>query len=155
MNQARENPACLVFCPLYHRDQSMGYTAMNLGNGTGAALYPVLMLLNGEGIEIPKPVWYEVFVTYMGENGQAAFALVQQLRQDGIRADLDHCGRSLKAQFKYANKTGAPITAVIGEEEAANGAVKLKRMSDGEEKTVAVADVCEAVRELGGFPIAP
>jgi histidyl-tRNA synthetase len=84
----------------------------------------------------------------MGENRPAAFALVQQMRKAGIRADLDHCGRSLKAQFKYANKTGAPITAVIGDEEAANGTVKLKRMADGEEKTVAVADVCEAVKEM-------
>ena len=123
--------------------------------GFGMGLERVLMLLNSEGIEIPKPAWYEVFVTYMGANRQAAFALVQQLRQAGIRADLDHCGRSLKAQFKFANKTGAPITAVIGDEEAANGTVKLKRMEDGEEKTVAMGNVCEAVSKLGGFPIAP
>ena len=116
--------------------------------GFGMGLERVLMLLNSEGIEIPKPVWYEVFVTYMGANRPAAFALVQQLRQAGIRADLDHCGRSLKAQFKFANKTGAPITAVIGDEEAANGTVKLKRMADGEEKTIAVAEVCDAVREM-------
>jgi len=123
--------------------------------GFGMGLERVLMLLNSEEIEIPKPAWYEVFVTYMGANRQAAFALVQQLRQAGIRADLDHCGRSLKAQFKFANKTGAPITAVIGDEEAANGTVKLKRMADGEEKTVAMGNVCEAVSKLGGFPIAP
>ena len=116
--------------------------------GFGMGLERVLMLLESEGIEIRKPAWYEVFVTYMGENRQAAFTLVQQLRRAGIRADLDHCGRSLKAQFKYANKTGAPVTAVIGDEEAANGTVKLKRMSDGEEKTVAVADVCETAKEL-------
>jgi len=116
--------------------------------GFGMGLERVLLLLNSEGIEIPKPVWYEVFVTYMGANRPAAFALVQQLRQAGIRADLDHCGRSLKAQFKFANKTGAPITAVIGDEEAANGTVKLKRMADGEEKTIAVAEVCDAVREM-------
>ena len=118
------------------------------GIGFGMGLERVLMLLKNEGIEIPKPLWYEVFVTYMGENRPAAFALVQQLRKAGIRADLDHCGRSLKAQFKYANKTGAPITAVIGDEEAANGTVKLKRMADGEEKTVAAADTCEAVKEF-------
>ena len=97
---------------------------------------------------IPRPEWYEVFVTYMGENRQAAFSLVQQLRRAGIRADMDHCGRSLKAQFKYANKTGAPFTAVIGDEEAANGTVKIKRMADGEEKTVSVTEACDAVRQM-------
>ena len=116
--------------------------------GFGMGLERVLMLLDSEGIVIPRPEWYEVFVTYMGENRQAAFSLVQQLRRAGIRADMDHCGRSLKAQFKYANKTGAPFTAVIGDEEAANGTVKIKRMADGEEKTVFVTEACDAVRQM-------
>lgn len=47
LQEMRKNTTCLVFCPLYYRDRSFGYVAMNLGNGTGAALYPVLMLLNG------------------------------------------------------------------------------------------------------------
>ncbi len=116
--------------------------------GFGMGLERVLMLLDSEGIEIPKPEWYEVFVTYMGENQQKAFALVQQLRAAGIKADMDHVGRSLKAQFKYANKTGAPVTAVIGDDEAANGTVKLKRMSDGTEKTVKVEEAAKAVKDL-------
>ena len=116
--------------------------------GFGMGLERVLMLLEGEGIEIPRPAWYDVFVTYMGANGQHAFALVQQLRKAGIKADMDHCGRSLKAQFKYANKTGAPLTAVIGDDEAANGTVKIKRMADGEEKTVPVKDAVETINEM-------
>ena len=116
--------------------------------GFGMGLERVLMQLDADGVEIPKPAWYEVFVTYMGANRPQAFALVQQLRAAGIRADLDHCGRSLKAQFKYANKTGAPVTAVIGDDEAANGTVKLKRMSDGEERTVSVEDAAVAVEEM-------
>ena len=116
--------------------------------GFGMGLERVLMLLDGEGIELPKPEWYEVFVTFMGGNQQQAFKLVQQLRAVGVKADMDHVGRSLKAQFKYANKTGAPVTAVIGDDEAANGTVKLKRMSDGTEKTVGVKDAAEAIREM-------
>jgi len=118
--------------------------------GFGMGLERVLMLLESEGIDIPRPEWYEVFVTYMGNNRPLAFELVQRLRRDGIRADLDHCGRSLKAQFKYANKTGAPLTAVIGDEEAENGTVKLKRMADGEEQTVKAEEACGAVRGMLG-----
>ena len=47
LQEMRKNAVCLVFCPLYYRDRNLGYVAMNLGNGTGSALYPVLMLLNG------------------------------------------------------------------------------------------------------------
>jgi histidyl-tRNA synthetase len=108
----------------------------------------VLMLLEAEGIEISKPLQYDIFVTYMGEHRLQAFDLVRRLRQDGIRADLDHCGRSLKAQFKYANKTGAPLTAVIGDEEAANGTVKIKSMATGEETTVPVDEACGRVRTM-------
>ena len=116
--------------------------------GFGMGLERVLMLLESEGVGIPKPAWYDVFVTYMGDHRTAAFMLVQQLRQAGVKADLDHCGRSLKAQFKYANKTGAALTAVIGDEEAAGGTVKLKRMADGTEQTVPVAEAGAAVRTL-------
>ena len=118
--------------------------------GFGMGLERVLMLLDADGIVLPKPPQYDVFVTFMGAHGLRAFALVQQLRAGGIRADLDHCGRSLKAQFKYANKTGAPLTAVIGDEEAAGGTVKLKNMAGGEERTVPVSEVCGAVRNMIG-----
>lgn len=47
LKDIRKNATCLVFCPLYYRDTSLGYVVMDLGKGTGSALYPVLMLLNG------------------------------------------------------------------------------------------------------------
>ena len=47
MQQDRADAVCLVFCPLYYRDRSLGFVAMNLGKGTNTALYPILMLLNG------------------------------------------------------------------------------------------------------------
>ena len=116
--------------------------------GFGMGLERVLMLLDSEKIEIPKPVWYDVFVTYMGDNRQQAFDLVQRLRKAGIKADMDHCGRSLKAQFKYANKTGAPFTAVIGDEEAANSTVKIKRMADGTEQTIKIENAPDAIADM-------
>ena len=118
--------------------------------GFGMGLERVLMLLDAENVVIPKPDQYEVFVTYMGENRPCAFDLVQRMRRGGIRADLDHCGRSLKAQFKYANKTGALLTAVIGDEEAAAGNVKIKNMASGEEALVSIQDACEKVRAMIG-----
>jgi histidyl-tRNA synthetase len=116
--------------------------------GFGMGLERVLMLMDAEKLEIPKPVWYDVFVTFMGKHQIPAFDLVRRFRMAGIRADLDHCGRSLKAQFKYANKTGAPLTAVIGDDEAAAGSVKIKRMNDGTEMTVSYEDACDTVLRM-------
>ena len=77
MNQARGDPVCLVFCPLYHRDQSMGYTAMNLGNGTGAALYPVLMLLNGALMSL-----------YMQTNNRRSASVIERMAVHDIMTGL-------------------------------------------------------------------
>jgi len=113
--------------------------------GFGMGLERVLMLLDADGIRIPEPPRYHIFITYMGDHADAAFRLVQELRQQGVRADMDHCGRSLKAQFKYANKTGVKWNGVIGDDEAAAGTVKLRNMENGEEQTVTMADVANLV----------
>ena len=84
----------------------------------------------------------------MGDHQVEAFALVQRLREQGVRADLNHTGHSLKAQFKYANKVGTPITATLGDDEAAQGVIKLKNMQTREEQTVPMADMAQAVRAM-------
>ena len=52
LQEMRKNTSCLVFCPLYYRTLNFGYVVMELGNGTGFALYSVLMLLNGALISL-------------------------------------------------------------------------------------------------------
>ena len=108
--------------------------------GFGMGLERVLMLLDNEGVKLPEPRLCDVFVTYMGENRLAAFKLVQALRKAGLKADMDHVGRSLKAQFKYANKLNAAVTATLGDDEVAQGVVKLRDMQTREEKTVRLED---------------
>ena len=116
--------------------------------GFGMGIERLLMLLDSEGIELPRPNTLDVFVTYMGDAKLPAFQFVERLREAGVKADMDHCGRSLKAQFKFANKTGAPITATLGEEEIQQGVVKLRDMNTREEKVAPIADAAAAVREM-------
>lgn len=116
--------------------------------GFGMGIERLLMLLESEGVQLPCSDTLEVFVTYMGEAKLAAFRLVEALREAGIKADMDHCGRSLKAQFKFANKTGAPLTATLGEEELAQGVVKLRDMNTRQERVAPLAQAAEAVREM-------
>ena len=118
--------------------------------GFGMGIERVLALIDGEGIVIPKPSVYDVFVTYMGDHRLDAFRLVQSLRASGLKADMDHCSRSLKAQFKYANKTGSSVTATIGDEEAENGTVKLRNMETREEISSPLEEAAEAVRKMLG-----
>lgn len=117
--------------------------------GFGMGIERVLMLLESQGRKLPEPRTLDVFVASMGEDCRVpVFQLVQKLRAAGIKADCDHCGRSPKAQFKFANKTGAPVTAVLGGDELSQGAVKLRHMVTKEESLVPMAEAPEALREL-------
>ena len=50
-------------------------------------------------------------------------------------------GRSLKAQFKYADKTGSRYTVVIGDDEIAKGVVSLRDMQNSSQEEVKLEEV--------------
>ena len=54
----------------------------------------------------------------------------------GIACEVDHMNRSIKAQFKYADKLQAKYVAVIGGNELAQGVMNVKNMSDSTQESV-------------------
>ena len=110
LQEMRKNTTCLVFCPLYYRDRSFGYVAMNLGSGTGAALYPVLMLLNGTLMSlylqmnikrsaaiIDRMASHDIMTGLLNRRGymERAPQVMEQARREGkyftlLSADMDH-----------------------------------------------------------------
>ena len=78
---------------------------------------------------------------------QNVFAITQELRAAGIVTEADYQGRSLKAQFKQADKVGAKLILVLGGDELAAGKVKVRDMESHEEVLADLANVVEAVRE--------
>ena len=112
------------------------------GIGFGLGMERLLLEMDIEGIKIPEPKLYDVYFCTMGDEARKkAFAIVSELRDLGFRADMDHCERSLKAQFKYADKCGAPFVAVIAEDELKAGRARLRDMHTGTEQEVAFSDL--------------
>ena len=74
-----------------------------------------------------------------------AFGLACELRRAGVATDLAFDGRSLKAQFKVADRSGAAVTVVLGADEAARGVVTVKDLGSGEQHEVARGDVVAEV----------
>jgi len=79
----------------------------------------------------PAPEAIDVFVV-SGEAGARAFALVGELREAGIAADLDLAGRSFKGQMKQADRSGARHAVIL----EADGTAKLRDMRSGEQREV-------------------
>ncbi len=120
------------------------------GVGFGMGMERLLMVMDGAGIEIPKPQGCDLFIAAMGEKARFySFGLVKKLRDNGFYADMDHCARSLKAQLKYADKIGAKKVAIIGEDELDSGVLLLKNMlTDDPEKKQKQVKIDDILNEL-------
>lgn len=112
------------------------------GVGFGMGIERVLMLMEAQGVEIPKEDPVKIFIATMGEAAyEKAFGVVCALRDKGVKAELEHAGRGIKAQFKYADKIGAEYVATIGENELASGVCRVKKMSDGSQREVKIDEL--------------
>ena len=118
------------------------------GVGFGMGLERTILTLENKGIEIPKPAGPDVFIITIGDSASyEGFKLLNQLRETDLVADMDHLSRSVKAQFKYADRLTAGYTIVIGEEELSKGTVKLRNMTDGRELEVASDDIVDVLKQ--------
>ena len=110
--------------------------------GFAAGIERLLIVMEQTGVEIPAPHTPTVYIAGMDADcRKKAFEIAIALRAKGIFAEIDHMERSVKAQFKYADKLGAKYVAVIGGNELSEGRANVKCMATGESESVAFADM--------------
>lgn len=109
--------------------------------GFAAGIERLLLQMETAGVAFPDAPAPKIFIGGMdGESRKKAFALTMELRANGVNAETDLNGRSVKAQFKYADKLGAKFVAMIGGTEMETGVVNVKKMSDGSQSAVKFVD---------------
>lgn len=114
------------------------------GIGYALGIERILLAMERQGISIPGSARSEVFVVTAGDQAaDAAFRLIFKLRAGGIPADKDYLGRSLKAQMKFAGKTGARYAIIIGEQEIKQGVVMIRDMGTGGQEAVSIDQVVQ------------
>ncbi|MCZ0924372.1 histidine--tRNA ligase [Vibrio diabolicus] len=109
----------------------------------------VLMLETLELTDVRRSV--DVYVVTAGEGTMmAGMKLAEQLRESipGIRVMNHFGGGNFKKQFKRADKVGAVIALVLGENEVADNTVVLKDLAGGEQETYNQAEVAEKIAAL-------
>ncbi|HOE57875.1 MAG TPA: histidine--tRNA ligase, partial [Bacillota bacterium] len=83
------------------------------GIGFGLGLERLLLVVGNRGIDIPVPVYMDVYIANIGDKGsKEALRQINKLRKEGIKAEKDYMGRSLRSQMKYANKINAGYVVV-------------------------------------------
>ena len=108
----------------------------------------LLLLMENTGVSFPEESTCDIYIGSMGTKASIEAAnLVNSLRAEGFKAECDLCGRSVKAQMKYADKIGAKLSCIIGDSELEEGKVKVKNMANGESEEVELDELIEFVYE--------
>ena len=92
---------------------------------------------------------FNVFVAPLNDTlRDFAFSLTMKLREAGINADTDYCFKSLKSQFRLAQRKGARLVVVVGEDEMKDNCVMVKDMLKGEQSKVSVDKLIETIKNM-------
>ena len=118
------------------------------GIGFGSGIERVLLACDAEDVFPVPAAAVDVFVVDVA-GGDAARDLTAALRVAGVAADRAFDGRSMKSQMKAADRSGARLALLVGEDEVATDSVTLRHLrGDVEQERVARADVIQRVRSL-------
>ena len=117
--------------------------------GFAVGLERVLLVLEEQGLLPDSEEKLDVYMVSLGEAAkQTAFALTDELRQAGLVVEADLAGRSMKAQMKSADKSGARFAILIGEDEVASGTVQFRDLKAGTQEPVARKDILDRIESL-------
>jgi histidyl-tRNA synthetase len=105
--------------------------------GFGSGLERLLIALEGQGVSIATEAKPLIWLISHGDAARDAnLLLLQELRKNGFAADMDPTGRSIKSQFKLADREKAIFCLITGESELSSNTVVLKDMKTQEQTTV-------------------
>ncbi|WP_025152113.1 histidine--tRNA ligase [Morganella morganii] len=95
----------------------------------------------------------DIYLASFGEGSQvAAMMLAEQIRDSlpDVRIMTNYGGGNFKRQLSRADKNGARIALILGEDEIANGTVTVKELASGEQQTLAQSGLSARLSELLG-----
>ncbi|MDE6200466.1 MAG: histidine--tRNA ligase [Clostridiales bacterium] len=109
--------------------------------GFGCGLERLIAAAEAHGVQFDNPQ-PKVFVAAQSDGARdTCVKIVKQLRDMGVTAECDLMGKSLKAQFKHADRQGFVYVMTIGESELNSGVYSLKNMNNGEVISVNANDL--------------
>jgi histidyl-tRNA synthetase len=119
------------------------------GVGFAMGVDRTLLACDAEGVFLAPDQTLDAFIIDVTD-GFAAMRIADNLRTAGFRVDRAFDGRSMKAQMKVADRSGAHIAIIIGSDEAAALSCTLRDLKTSEQRLVLEADLVENLSALVG-----
>ena len=125
--------------------EQLGGQALS-GIGFGLGVDRTVLALAAEGKTAGATARCQVFGVPMGAGAKLAVVdIAAQLRERGIAVDMAYGNRGIKGAMKAADRSGARFALMLGDQELAAESVLVKDLSNGEQDTVPMADVVDAL----------
>ena len=106
--------------------------------GIGFAIGMERLTLMLDAASLP-PSRLDFFLVTLGEKAlEKGFSLLSEMQRQGLRADMDFSGKSLKAQLRRADKLKARQVLILGEDELAQNRIQVRDMDCGTQKTIPI-----------------
>ena len=119
------------------------------GFGFAMGYERTVLAMQNEGFVPQDMSGNDVFVACVDEScTDKCFEIAQTLRANAISCEIDHQNRSLKSQFKLANKLKAKITIVLGPDEVAQNCANVRNMINHEENMVKLEQLNQTITEM-------
>ena len=97
------------------------------GIGFACGLGRLVMALDKENIDVPINKELDAFILYVNDTEKEyAMALTQDLRLQGLRVETEYMGRTLKGQFKQADRLNAKFLVILNSEDLVGGEIQVK-----------------------------
>lgn len=114
--------------------------------GFGIGLERLVLNLKNNNVELTKNSAVDVYAICLDESCKLSLLkMLSEFRQLNISCDMNFKQRSLKAQFKSAERFGAKYIIIMGEDELKNNVVNLKNVKKGIQETVMISEVVNKV----------
>lgn len=118
------------------------------GVGFALGMERIFPALESQGIKISSDHALDVFLVALGqEAGKKAFQILMNMRLEGIKAEKDYMGRSLKAQMKMAGRFKVKFVLIMGENEMVKGTAVVRNMETSEQKEMPLHEAVDLVRQ--------
>ncbi|MDF7637654.1 histidine--tRNA ligase [Leuconostocaceae bacterium ESL0958] len=114
------------------------------GIGFAIGVERLVALLQAEGQADRQAAPVDFYLVQVDDQvANQALVLATALRDMGYVVDLDYSGKSVKAQFKAANKKNAHYVLTLGDQEVQSGQANVKDLRSGSEQPVALAEIAQ------------
>ncbi len=112
--------------------------------GFAAGIDRIALAMDGEGVKTPGEKQTFAFIALSGKEClEGGVWLLNELRRSGISVEMDYQGRSLKSQFRVADRLGVKFTVILGQE-----GVTLRDMEKGEQEEVKKEQIVSVLRKM-------